>query len=151
MKSSLYFVAKEYVLTCTELNDSFEEDEISYPSTFTWEGGKFQTRPNQSATAYTRRKRKIQPINSMRPTQKEEYGVGALVVANQIFTIEKYLRGPARRPFLSPRKLYVLVILDIFQPDFGNVSENVMVKLWKDYGIADALLITPCNAEVIYN
>lgn len=73
--------------------------------------------------------------------------MGALIIADKISVIDRYLKGPARRPFLHPRSLYVIVILDTFEPHFQEKSQNVMVKLWHDYGIADAILITPCNGN----
>lgn len=131
------------------VHQNFEEPFVTYAETFTWEGKPFDMRPNQSETVYTRRKRSVQrndgPQLSVRTEETES---GALIIANRISVISRYLKGPARRPFFHPRSLYVIVILDTFESDFVRKSQSVMVKLWKDYGIADAILITPCNGNL---
>lgn len=131
------------------LHQQFEEQFVTYADTFTWEGKPFEMRSNQSATVYARRKRSVEHTDGPQfSVRTEETETGALIIANRISVISRYLKGPARRPFLLPRSLYVIVILDTFESDFVSKSQGVMVKLWKDYGIADAILITPCNGNL---
>lgn len=130
------------------LHQNFEERNVPYADTFTWEGKPFDVRPNQSETVYTRRKRGVQKTEGSHvSSRKEETEMGALIIANSVSVVSRYLEGPARRPFLYPRSLYVIAILDAFEMNFERKSEHMMVKLWKDYGIADTILITPCNGN----
>lgn len=130
------------------LHQNFEERNVPYADTFTWEGKPFEVRPNQSETVYTRRKRAFEKTEASHvSSRKEETEMGALIIAKSISVVSRYLGGPARRPFLYPRSLYVIAILDAIESNFGEKSEGAMVKLWKDYGIADAILITPCNGN----
>lgn len=137
-----------YTITYNVLDRNFEEPAVQYADTFTWEGKPFAMRPNQSQTMYTRRKRSTQHADgSHLSVRNEETEIGALIMADRISAISRYLKGPARRPFLNPRSVYVIAILDTFESTFETKSQNVMVKLWKDYAIADAILITPCNGN----
>lgn len=134
------------MVTYSVVHQNFEEKRISYADTFTWEGQPFDIRPNQSDTAFTRRKRSVvHPDDAHLSVRKEETDMGTLIIADRISVINRYLKGPARRPFIHPRSLYVILISDAMESTCGKESQNVMVKLWKHYGIADAILITPCS------
>lgn len=139
---------KTYTITYDVLHQNFEERNVSYADTFTWDGKPFEKRTNQSKTVYTRRKRNVQPIDgTVSSVRGEETETGSLIIADKISVISRYLKGPARRPFLWPRNLYVIIIHNALESNFQQKTENVMIKLWKDYGIADAILMMPCNGN----
>lgn len=124
------------------MNLGFEE-QIHHVNTFSWQGDKFEMRPNQSQINY-RRKRNILTQDKSIPFRKDETELGALILADNISIIDKYLTGTPRQPFASPRTLYVIALAQSNERRFTDISEKVMTKLWIEYGIADAILITPC-------
>lgn len=150
-KQLFSIAAHKYSVTYSVLHQSFEEPFIPYADTFTWEGRVFEHRENQSEVRHTRRKRSDDHVmvnGAYASNRKEDTELGAIIIVDRISILTRYLKGPARRPFLRPRSLYVIAVLDSFEASFQRRTENVMLKLWRDYGIADAILITPCNGNM---
>lgn len=125
--------AHKYSVTYSVLHQSFEEPFIPYADTFTWEGRVFEHRENQSEVRHTRRKRSaddhVMMDTAYASNRKEDTELGAIIIVDRISILTRYLKGPARRPFLRPRSLYVIAVLDSFEASFQRRTENVMLKL----------------------
>lgn len=134
------------------MNASFEPEIVPYVDTFTWQGGRFDRRPMQTIKiVYNRKKRNAAHNNGSKSASNENWSLrgdeidfGALVLVENISILDKYLVGPSRPPFQFPRHMYVIVITNSNEPHFEEESATFLRKLWLDYGIANAILITPC-------
>lgn len=113
---------------------------------FSWQGEKFSYRQNQSRPTHQshRKKRQILESESHVPVRKDEPTLGAFVMTDYISTIDDFLVGSARKPFWFPRRLYIISIMTKPDVSFYEKTERVLEKLWIDYGISNAIIITPC-------
>lgn len=146
----LFFVGCNCTIKYQVVDTGFEPEHVPFVDTFTWLGERFEKRPTQSdKILYTRRKRDVtDEIDEDSMTFGDEIDLGVLVLAEKISTINEYLTGPPRTPFHFPRQKFVIVITNADEPQFTTITSNVLKKLWQDYGIASAILITPCNNDV---
>lgn len=66
-----------------------------------------------------------------------------MVLVENVNVLDEYLIGTAREPFLAPRMYYIIVLRRVSKGwmDHGAI---VMDKLWKDYGIINAIILAPC-------
>lgn len=116
----------------------------SYADMFSWQGEEFSYRKNQPQHSPHREKRQILNYKEQIPVRKDEPNLGALIMAERISTVDKYLVGSARRPFRFPRRLHIISIMKNIESNFNETSEKVLKKLWLDYGISNAIIMTPC-------
>lgn len=116
----------------------FEEDFISLADTFTWRGTKFEPRAGEP---HFRAKRQAPGQSTY--TRKDEPETGTIVVVENVNILDNYLRGTARRPFRTPRRYYIIVLRSTDE-DWMAIGANVMARLWKDYGIINAIILAPC-------
>lgn len=135
------------------LNTEFEEPNVTYAETFSWQGEKFKKRPGENSVLVYRKKRSSnsKPSKSWsKQTEKPEAGV--FVITSMISFINDYLVGSSRRPFRNPRQNFVIAITNTSEPAFNATCKMVLEKLWKDYGIGNVIIITPCHGdpEVFY-
>lgn len=126
-----------HTLTFNVIDLNSEASKMSYVNTFSWQGNVFEKRKNQSTEIVSRRKRAA--YNSVKLSMKLKHDVdaGEFIIASKISTIDEFLTGSARKPFLIPRRLYVIAITNTNEPQFDQITMNVLEKLWKDYGIAN--------------
>lgn len=148
---------------CTVRSDivdaAYEPESVPYVDTFTWQGERFDQRPMQTTKiVYNRKKRDTDHNHTSKPAPNENWSLrgdelhfGALVLVEKISIIDKYLIGPPRPPFQFSRHMFVIVITNPNEPHFEEVSATFLRKLWLNYGIANAILITPCagGSEVL--
>lgn len=125
---------------------------MTYADTFTWQGDRFERRPNQSTKVIysRRRRRKRETIEYNRDwTNHHVDGIdlGVLVFVEKISIIDEYLIGSPRTPFHFSRQMFVIAITNANEIDFEENAMNVLKKLWIDYGIGNVILITPCNGD----
>lgn len=150
-KFSLLFFSKIHtdanfpiIISQTRLN--FEEPQIAFEDTFAWRGGKLPLRNNE--THFRVRRSVIANIEdevvSRKYHRKDEPEMGALVVVEHIVLLDEYLVGTARRPFRDPRKYYIIVVRHI-ESGWKERAALVMERLWKDYGVINALIMAPCS------
>lgn len=66
---------------------------------------------------------------------------------NDITVLSKYLTGSPRRPFRSPRKFFILAVTNV-TPGWQETGSWLLEKLWKCYGIANAILAFPYANDV---
>lgn len=142
------------------MNVASEPEIVPYVDTFTWQGEHFDRRPMQTTKiVYNRKKRNAahntgSKIGSHKnwSLRGDEIYFGALVLVENISVLDKYLVGPPRTPFQFPRHMFVIVITNSNESHFDEESATFLKKLWLDYGIANAILITPCTggSEVYY-
>lgn len=135
------------------LTPAYDEPSIDYSNTFSWQGGNFELRKDE--TRHTSiRNRRANTLDyrlpnehrfSDQPIREDEIELAAFVMVEKITVLNDYLTGTARKPFLSPRRSYILAIFKVDERDFRTIADIVLEKLWRDYGIANAVLMTPCN------
>lgn len=115
---------------------------------FSWQGKQFEFRPNQSGKiVYRRKKRELHTEENQQSIRRDEMDLGSFIFAENITIINKYLIGTPRFPFAHPRRIIVIAVMNRLEKEFENISNKTMTKLWYDYGIANAILITPCNDD----
>lgn len=134
------------------LNIQSEEPNVTYAETFSWQGEKFKKRPGEKSVLVYRNKRSADEKPSQfwcKRNDKPEAGV--FVIAARISIINKYLMGSSRGPFRIPRQIFIIAITNTSEPDFAANSEVVLEKLWRDYGIGNAIIITPCQGDLEVN
>lgn len=128
----------------------YEPKTIKYAARFSWDGKQFEKRPGQSRKVVYRRKRS----NDMSPrkpknsnTSTELSRAGTIVFVSNIITLDKYLTGSPRSPFKFPRGLFMIILLSTNEPDFDELAEKLLEKLWNQYFIGNVAIITPCDRE----
>lgn len=127
-------------------NLDFEEPSIDFSETYTWRGMKFIPRPNEQ---HFRSKRQADTVVSWKVPVRNSYkridepDTGTMVVVENVHILDNYLMGTARRPFRTPRK-YFIIVLRKAETGWRDLAGAVMEKLWKDYGIINALIMAPC-------
>lgn len=124
----------------------FEDDTITFADTYTWRGTKFAPRADEP---HFRSKRQAGTSASasvpVRSTykRKDEPETGTMVVVENLNVLDNYLMGTARRPFRAPRRYYIIVLRRVDE-GWMNLAGIVMARLWKDYGIINAIILAPC-------
>lgn len=118
---------------------------------FSWQGVEFPKRQNQHPEMFYGKKLcrnlsldGIKDDGSKPSSVKKE---GVLVLAEHISLIDKYLTGSPRHPFQYPRQIFIVAITNATEPHFRKNANKMLQKLWEQYGIADAILITPCDGD----
>lgn len=111
---------------------------VTETQSYSWLGEKFTLRPNQQID-YT-----IQNVSSSPLVEIEDEDLGAVVIIENITLLNEFLVGPARRPFLVPRKDYVIVLRYVHE-NWRSTAAAVLQRLWENYGIYKILLMAPCN------
>lgn len=130
------------------LTTHFEYAKVSFSEMFSWQGEEFERRPGQNTVLVYRKKRSSDADTpSSWPKRTDKPRARVFVIAENIRTIDEYLVGSARFPFRHPRQLYVIAITTVTEPNFDAICEKVLEKLWKDYGIGNVVIITPCNGD----
>lgn len=139
---------------------SHDEKTINFINTYSWSGEKFILRKDEENRISYRNRRSINnasvgsnnvvkkhslKLNDRLVIRGDEPELGAFVIIEKVSELNTYLTGIARRPFLWPRRTYVIAILDADEHDFRVTADKVLKKLWRDYGIVNAILIAPCN------
>lgn len=128
----------------------YEPNTIKYAARFSWDGKQFEKRPGQSHKVVYRRKRS-NDMSSRKPknsnTSTELSRAGTIVFVQNIITMDKYLTGSPRAPFKFPRGLFMIIILSTNEPEFDELAEKLLEKLWNQYFIGNLAIITPCDRE----
>lgn len=124
------------------LDHSYEEPFIRYANTFNWRGEKFKLKPNSIINMETELDE--DNFNLFRTDSTKS---GSLIIIEQISLLDKYLEGPAKKPFKNPRSNYLIAIRKVYETDYKAICEKVLEKLWNDYGIANAILFSPCAIQ----
>lgn len=162
-----------YTITFEIVTLSHDEKSINFINTYSWTGEKFILRKEEQDRISYRNRRSIKITgdldnfdnddddddqslntnlrNENLPARDGEPELGAFVIIEKVSDLNTYLTGIARKPFLWPRRTYVIAILDANERDFRPTADRVLKKLWRDYGIVNVILIMPCNenADVI--
>lgn len=130
------------------LDTQFEHENISYSETFSWQGEKFERRPGEESRLVYRKKRSLDteiPKTWSKRTDEPEAGI--FVIAESIKIIDDYLVGSPRCPFKLPRGIFIIAITGTDEYKFDEISRKVLEKLWRDYGIGNVIIITPCDGD----
>lgn len=122
-----------------------EELYTDHSDTYTWSGKQFESRP-QRPMINERKKRQL--VTRKRPTRKDEPELGSLVIVDTISILDNYLKGPPRRPFNNQRTYFVLLVR-LMEENWKIDVENLLEKLWRDYGIINVILLTPCGGDKV--
>lgn len=120
---------------------------VSDIESFSWQGEVFEKRPNQlnKISDKKRRKRSLPDLNDVILERRDDIVTGVFVIVENISTIDDFLVGSPRKPFHDPRRIYIITITNAGEPNFEKITIDVLTKLWKDYGIALVILLTPCQ------
>lgn len=142
-------------MSFTLFTTDFEPPSVSYSEMFSWQGEQFEKRPNQKSQIAYRRKRSLRVTDYLeafsdsnftsKPTLVPEDGV--FVIAESIAVLNEYLVGSPRDPFRVNRRIFIIVITNTTEPEFDKLAKKFLARLWRVYGVADAILITPCNND----
>lgn len=121
--------------------DADNESDIAGESDrFDWQGDVIV--PRKPSTV--RRKRQLATFNHKDSTfRKDEPQAGSIVIVANITVLDEYLVGTARSPFRTPRSSYIIILRNAHD-DWQEDVERVLRKLWRVYGIVNALLLAPC-------
>lgn len=146
----LIVLGLRYKVTYNVIDTKFEPTNVTYSETFSWQGDLITRRSDENASLlYYRNKLSLQKkAGSGRWSQRDKSAKGICVIADRISIIVDYLVGSPRPPFKDPRKMYIIVVRSTAEPNFNRLVPKVLEKMWKDYGIAHAIVITPCESEV---
>lgn len=124
----------------------YEEDFITFADTYAWRGTKFVPRAGEP---HFRSKRQADTLVSVsvpvrsKYKRKDEPETGTVVIVEDVNVLDNYLMGTARQPFRAPRRYYIIVIRRV-NVGWMDIGGNVMDRLWKDYGIINAIILAPC-------
>lgn len=141
------------------LYDTEYEPEVTYSEMFSWQGEIFKKRLSQRSRI-DRQKRGLYRMPGVldflsnatfendpesKPTLVPEDGV--FVIVESVAVLDEYLQGSARDPFRINRRIFVIVVTNASESDFDERVKQLLGKLWRDYGVADAILISPCSGD----
>lgn len=137
--------------TSYRLSDTdFEPSKCAEP--FSWQGEEFSKRQKQHPEIFygknlCKNNASLVGIkeDGLKPSLVKMEGV--LVLAEHVSLIDKYLTGSPRHPFQYARQIFLIAITNATEPHFRKNAKKMLQKLWEHYGIADAMLITPCNDD----
>lgn len=130
------------------LDTDFEQQNVSYAETYSWQGEKFSERPSNNSKLVHRKKRSLdsEPDRSW-AKRTDEPEAGIFIIAESIAIIDDYLIGSPRPPFQFPRQIFIISITNPSEKDFDVICKKVLEKLWLDYAIANVVIITPCCGD----
>lgn len=88
---------------------------------------------------------------SSKAFREDEPDYGAVVIASSILTLNNYLKGDSRKPFLNKRANYVLIVYR--EPtrieNWDKLAAAVLAKMWMYHGILNAILLSTCMWDVV--
>lgn len=148
-----------YKVEFTHLDTSYEPSTVSYSEMFSWQGVEFPKRVNEHDQFAFRQKRssrhKKKPLSAAekqlmfdsfsKATVTPEEGV--FIIVENVTIIDEYLYGSPRMPFRANRRIFVIAITKPEEHDFERCVRRMLRRLYKDYAVADVILITPCNDD----
>lgn len=135
-----------------------EEAKVTNTQTYGWHAVHYESRSNLSIASepfsvYVERdtadkiKRRTKMLNR---TREDSPLFGSLVIADTVNVIDEYLLGYPRRPFKYPRVNFVILIYKNDSSTLWNsVAAKVLTKLWKMYGVLNAIIISTCNPSEV--
>lgn len=143
----------------THIDTAYEPPSVSYSEMFSWQGEEFPKRTNQHDEVAAREKR-----SSKRKTKSQSVidkllmsdfftkatvtpEEGVFVIAENVTIIDDYLYGSPRIPFRGNRRIFAIAITKPEERNFDKRVKKLLKRLWEDYGVADVILITPCNND----
>lgn len=147
-------------MSFTLYDTEYEPSNVTYSEMFSWQGELFKKRPNQHLRTDFRQKRSLYRMpgilnflanatfegdSESKPTLIPEDGV--FVIVKSVAILDEYLQGSSRDPFRVNRRIFVIVVTKASESDFDERVKQLLGKLWRDYGVADAILITPCSGS----
>lgn len=80
--------------------------------------------------------------------REDEPRYGSVILALDAQIIDDYLNGPVRYPFESKQSHYIILIYGTFDRKvWHDLSSSIVTKLWKKFGILDAIILASCNPD----
>lgn len=137
---------------------NFKDEDIP-PQPYTWHNERPEPRHKIPKTNNSRQPNKSAWIQDTNETAKERFKTayrvredepefGSLVIAESVQIFDYYVNGDARHPFDGKRAHYVLLVhKPIDEKTWNDYASNVMAKIWKVYGILNAIILSSCNQE----
>lgn len=84
-------------------------------------------------------------------TREEEPDFGSVVLASSILTLNNYLKGETRKPFLNKRALYILIVFR--EPtaieNWDKLAAAVLSRIWMYHGILNAIVLNACMQDQV--
>lgn len=121
---------------------AFEEEAYDYSELFSRSGTMFNVREAQ------RNKTLIYDGQEFaNHVYKDEGYVGIIILVESIHTLDEYLVGSVRPPFQSTQGLYTIFVMEQ-EYKSKDITERVLEKLWRNYGILIAVLVFVCEDKV---
>lgn len=126
---------------------NFEYEVIDYSELYSWSGEIFKSREGQINKTLT-----YDGIEAAHPGQtlKEASSASVVVIVQNIdILLDNYLVGSPRPPFHSTRMIFNIFLLEKIE----RTNEKVRMalnKLWRDYGIIIAVLVSTCDDTVSF-
>lgn len=82
--------------------------------------------------------------------REDDPSIGSIVLASDIEIIDHYLNGKqTKEPFHSKRAYYIILIYRKFinNEDWDRLAGRILAKLWKVYGIMNAIVMATCKKD----
>lgn len=84
-------------------------------------------------------------------SREDEPDFGSVVLASSILTLNNYLKGESRRPFLNKRANYILIVYK--QPtaieNWDKLAAAVLSRIWMYHGILNAIVLSACMKDKV--
>lgn len=126
------------------LDRAHSDAEIRYTNTFTWQGKRFKLKPTQNINMDSELE-----IDYANLLETDAMKSASFVIVDQISVLHEYLDGPAKKPFLFPKSKYIVAIQHVNETNYRNLCENILEKMWSEYGIGNVIFIAPSERENI--
>lgn len=84
-------------------------------------------------------------------SREDEPDFGAVVLASSILTLNNFIKGASRKPFLNKRANYILIVFR--EPtaieNWDKLSAAVLSRIWMYHGILNAIVMNACMPDVV--
>lgn len=127
---------------CYYNDDELDDTGEPYNNTFTWHAEFSNTTP------YYVEEDKLNVRSQIFKKywhREDEPTSGAVVLADEIETLDHFVNGETRRPFISKRSFYIIIIYREIGEDWDKYASSILSKLWKLHGILNAIIIGSCK------
>lgn len=136
------------VCYCNE--DEEEDEDEPYNNTLLWHA-EFSKTENSTYYVQDHKMNVRSPIFKKYWNREDEPTSGAVVLADRIETLDHFVNGETRLPFISKRSFYVIIIYRKSGKDWDKYASSILSKLWKLHGILNAIIIASCKRDNVSN
>lgn len=133
------------------VNHSYEESSKTSTDEFKRYGVKFDQRQSEHYDTELDPNQTIRQIFNVpivathKRVRRDEPELGGLIFSSSLKTIDKYIRGPPRRPFHNPSGNFVIIISRPVESGDAYLTAHILQKLWRDYRIMHLFIFASCE------